>query len=97
MRLRTKAKKLARMLNDDTSLKPSDALAKLGFGEGDFYSEDDSIIDDGANELIDLGWEDDESVVLRREYRARDRSKVWDVRVSRYLTNHREDSEEVAA
>jgi hypothetical protein len=96
MRLRTKAKKLARMLNDDKSLAPTDALAKLGIDE--FYSEDDSImdVDDGANELIDLSWENGESVVLRREYRARDRSKVWDVRVSRYLTNHREDSEVTA-
>jgi hypothetical protein len=67
----------------------------LGFEEEDYYSEDDSVfdIDDADNDLIDLSWENGESVVLRREYRARDGAKVWDVRVSRYLTNHREDNE----
>lgn len=98
MTLREKAIKLAWLINDEGH-KPSEALAMLGFDweAGDFYTEDDSIftsVDDPQNDLIDLSWENGESITLRRTFKAhtdQGRVYVWEVHAMRRLTNYQGD------
>jgi hypothetical protein len=94
--------KLAWLINDEGHA-PSVACSMVGLSweDGEVFSEDSSCIDldDPENELIDLGWSDDElgSVLytLHRTFAGRDdndrRRYLWEVRETRQLTNHAAD------
>lgn len=95
MTLREKAIELARILNTE-GIEPSEALNRLGFTEDDYFSEDDSVfdIDDADNDLIDLSWEGNVSVTLRRTFKCHSdagRVYVWEAHARQQLTNYAED------
>jgi hypothetical protein len=87
-----KAIKLAWLINDEGKT-PYDATEMLGLEDGvNCWGEDigDECLDltDASNDVIDLGWEDDELThyQLKRRYSVPLQRKVWEVERMQLLT-----------